>query len=85
MRTCVWYSDARGFVMVKVDSRDSETSVYVTMSVGVSLGGDGGLLNLTSGLSLFSCRRIVMMAGDESLGSSGGYDTMRAGLSTGGG
>ena len=41
MRTCVWYSDARGFVMVKVDSRDSETSVYVTMSVGVSLGDDG--------------------------------------------
>ena len=85
MRTCVWYSDARGFVMVKVDSRDSETSVYVTMSVGVSLCGDGGLLNVTSGLSLFRCRRIVMMAGDESLGSSGGYDTMRAGLSTGGG
>ena len=59
--------------MVKVDSRDNETSVYVTMSVGVSLSGDGGLLNGTSG------------ARDESLGSSGGYDTMRAGLSTGGG
>ena len=71
--------------MVKVDSRDSETGVYVTMSVGVLLNDDGGLLNVTSGSSSFSSRRIVMTVGGESLDSSGEDDTMSAGLSIGGG
>jgi len=50
----------------------------MTMSISISSDGDGRLLNLTSDSSSFGSGEIVMMVGGESLGSSGGDDTMSA-------
>ena len=46
LRTCIWSSSAGRSVLVEVDSGDSGTGGYVTMSAGILSGGDGGLLNL---------------------------------------
>ena len=47
--------------MVRVDSRDSGTSGYVTMSAVVSSGSDEWLLNVTSGSSSFRSRGILII------------------------
>ena len=46
MRICVWSSSAGGFTMVRIDSGDSGTCGYVTMSAGVLSGDNEELLSL---------------------------------------
>jgi len=46
MRICVWSSSAGGSAIVEVDSGDSGTCGYVTISAGVLSGGNGELLSL---------------------------------------
>ena len=46
MRICIWSSSAGESAIVEVDSGDSGTCGYVTMSAGVLLGGNGELLTL---------------------------------------
>ena len=70
--------------MVRVDSRDSGTSGYVTMSAVVSSGSDEWLLNVTSGSSSFRNRGILIIVRNESLDSSGGDDTMSVEVSASG-